>query len=164
MYQRIASRLPKLPFNAAFFVLVFFLSLSSLPAQKRSGPPSINVPDGTSVYRDMAYVKNGHERQKLDLYLPEHGSNLPLIIWVHGGAFRAGDKANYAPPFPIIHGDRDPLVPYQQSVLLKDALQAAGAEVTFYTVEGEGHGKFRDPRVAELTKEFLDRHLKPAGH
>ena len=29
---------------------------------------------------------------------------------------------NDAPPFLIVHGDRDPLVPYQQSVLLDAAL------------------------------------------
>lgn len=28
------------------------------------------IPKGTKVYRDIAYVVNPHERQKLDLYLP----------------------------------------------------------------------------------------------
>ena len=42
--------------------------------------------------RNLSYVTNGHERQKLDLYLPEHGKDLPLIIWIHGGAFRLGSK------------------------------------------------------------------------
>ena len=64
-------------------------------------------------------------------------------------------------PFLIIHGDRDKLVPYQQSVLLKDALEKAGVPVTFYKVEGGGHGWFRDPKVPELTKAFLEQHLKP---
>ena len=45
-----------------------------------------------------------------------------------------------APPFLIVHGDRDPLVPYGQSLLLVDALRAAGVPVTFYTVVGAGHG------------------------
>jgi acetyl esterase/lipase len=38
-----------------------------------------------------------------------------------------------APPFLIVHGNQDPLVPYGQSVLLVEALQKAGVEVTFYT-------------------------------
>jgi acetyl esterase/lipase len=63
-----------------------------------------------------------------------------------------------APPFLIVHGDQDPLVPYQQSVLLAQALQKAGIEVTFYTVEGAGHGDFTDPRVPELTRAFLAKH------
>ena len=44
------------------------------------------------TFQDLAYVTNGHERQKLDLYLPDAGGNLPLLIWVHGGAFRMGSK------------------------------------------------------------------------
>ena len=56
------------------------------------------------------------------------------------------------PPILIIHGDQDKLVPYHQSVSLKDALEAVGATVTFYKVEGGGHGWFRGsegPRVDE---------------
>jgi acetyl esterase/lipase len=42
-------------------------------------------------------VPSGHERQKLDLYLPKDGASLPLIINIHGGAFRAGSKENGVP-------------------------------------------------------------------
>ncbi len=271
------------------------------------------APAGMTVHRDQAYVANGHPRQNLDLYLPSDGTNLPLIIWVHGGAFRMGSKeglefdavpleylalgyavasinyrlsqhalfpaqiedckaavrwlrahaeqfkldanrfgvwgpsagghlaamlgttgavtafevgehlnvssrvqavvdyfgptdflqmddqrtpdgmlhnppdspesqliggaiqehkqrvaqanpityvTNDAPPFLIVHGDRDPLVPYQQSVLLDAALRQAGVPVTFYPVVGAGHGGFTDPRVPELTQAFFTQHLK----
>lgn len=47
---------------------------------------------GTTVLRDISYVTHGHERNKLDLYLPDSDTPLPLIIWVHGGAFRVGSK------------------------------------------------------------------------
>lgn len=60
-----------------------------------------------------------------------------------------------APPFLIIHGDRDPLVPHHQSVLLEAALRAAGVPVQFYTVPGGGHGGFTDPQVFILTQAFL---------
>ena len=269
---------------------------------------------GTTVHRDLAYVANGHARQNLDLYLPSGYPQLPLIIWIHGGAFRMGSKeglefdavpleylalgyavasinyrlsqhalfpaqiedckaavrwlrahaeqykldpnrfgvwgpsagghlaamlgttgaatafevgghldvssrvqavvdyfgptdflqmddqrlpdgqlhnppdspesqliggaiqehrqrvaqanpityvTNDAPPFLIVHGDCDPLVPYQQSVLLDAALRQAGVPVTFYTVVNAGHGGFTDPRVPELTQAFLAQHLKP---
>lgn len=42
-------------------------------------------------------------------------------------------------PFFLAHGHADLLVPYQQSIRLRDALLAAGREVTLYTVEGAGH-------------------------
>jgi len=40
-----------------------------------------------------------------------------------------------APPFLIVHGDRDPHVPHHQSELLEAALKQAGVPVTLYTVK-----------------------------
>ena len=54
--------------------------------------PPPQVPAGATAYRDLAYVTNGQPRQKLDLYLPKDGTNLPLIIWIHGGAWKVGNK------------------------------------------------------------------------
>jgi len=42
-------------------------------------------------------------------------------------------------PFFLAHGNADLVSPYQQSIRLRDALLAAGKEVTLYTVEGAGH-------------------------
>ena len=53
------------------------------------------APPDVRPLRDLAYVENGHARQKLDLYLPastETKALRPLIIWVHGGGWKAGDK------------------------------------------------------------------------
>ena len=56
--------------------------------------PPDRVPEHTKVVRDLAYVQNGHARQKLDLYLPEESAGpFPLIIWVHGGGWQTGSKA-----------------------------------------------------------------------
>jgi acetyl esterase/lipase len=66
------------------------------------------------------------------------------------------------PPFLIVHGDRDLLVPHHQSELLAAALEQAGVPVTFYTVAGGGHGRFSDPKVPELVRAFLAAHLKPS--
>jgi dipeptidyl aminopeptidase/acylaminoacyl peptidase len=64
------------------------------------------------------------------------------------------------PPFLIVHGDRDRVVPLDQSVRLHQALTAAGVESTLYVVKGAGHG-FRDPKADALVREFFDRHLRP---
>lgn len=53
---------------------------------------AVPLPEGTKVFRDLAYVTNGHPRQKLDLYVPGQGGKYPLIIVIHGGAFLGGDK------------------------------------------------------------------------
>ena len=54
-----------------------------------------NLPEGTKVHRNMSYVKDGHERNKLDLYLPDKADGpLPVIVWIHGGAWSGGSKDN----------------------------------------------------------------------
>ncbi|MBM3837629.1 MAG: alpha/beta hydrolase [Verrucomicrobia bacterium] len=275
--------------------------------QGRPTPTQPALPDGARTFRDLEYVPGGHERQKLDLYLPKEGRQLPLLVWVHGGAWRAGSKdtcpalsfvregyvvasINYRlsqhaifpaqiedckaairwlranagqygidadrigvwgssagghlvallgtagdakqfekgehlewssrvqavcdwfgptdftqmnkagssmdhdaadspeshliggpiqnnkektaranpityvsrddPPFLIMHGDRDPLVPMNQSELLEAALKSAGVEVTFHVVKGAGHG-FGGPELTRMVREFFARHLKP---
>src|SRR5262245_16777171 len=51
------------------------------------------LPEGTKVERNLEDVKDGHERNRLDLYLPMKTDNpLPVIIWIHGGGWRAGSK------------------------------------------------------------------------
>jgi len=67
------------------------------------------------------------------------------------------------PPFLIMHGDRDPLVPHNQSELLYAALQKVGAEARLVTLKGAGHGgpEFQAPEAARLVDEFFDRCLGP---
>jgi len=48
--------------------------------------------------------------------------------------------AKTLPVFLIAHGDSDCLVPNQQSQILQQALQAAGATSTFNLIPGAGHG------------------------
>jgi acetyl esterase/lipase len=64
-------------------------------AQERQRPGPRGLPEGAKSYRDLAYLPDGHERHKLDLYLPGKGDGpFPVIVWVHGGASRAGSKDN----------------------------------------------------------------------
>ena len=288
--------------------MIWFVLLTLLPSNRPMSNDA-NSSDHNRVYRDIAYVTDGHQRQKLDLYLPAGDKPAPLVILVHGGAWLGGSKdhephgkyvaqgyavaaINYrlsqhaifpaqiedckaavrwlranaarygidpnrfaavgssagghlvamlgttghmrefdvgenlnvssrvqavvdnfgptdllqmeahrlpggmahdaanspealliggpvqenkdkaaranpityvskdSPPFLIFHGDSDPLVPHHQSELLEAALKKAGVPVTLYTVKGGGHGDFKDPNVATLTRDFLARHLK----
>lgn len=64
----------------AFVVLYFCLCLPASGADHR-------------VISDIEYaIVDGHSL-KLDLHLPE-AKNTPVIVWVHGGAWRAGDKSD----------------------------------------------------------------------
>lgn len=284
-------------------VLMLFLLGTSLSAQDRRAP---RLPDGVKAHLDIAYVADGHERQKLDLYLPAKADGpTPLVIWIHGGAWRAGDKRggpalallekgyavasiNYRlsqhaimpaqiedckaairflrsrakeynlnadrfgvwgssagghlvalvgtsgdvktlegklgnpdhssrvqcvvdwfgptdftkmggghdrpnapesqliggsvqqhkqaasaanpityvsrddPPFLIMHGDKDNVVPLNQSELLHDALKAAGVEVTLEVLKGAGHGgpQFTSPESRQQIEAFFAKHLQ----
>ncbi len=42
----------------------------------------------------IPYAEPKNDRQMLDVYTPTEGKNLPVVIWIHGGAWRAGDKSS----------------------------------------------------------------------
>lgn len=268
------------------------------------------LPGASTIHRDLAYVTEGHERQKLDLYIPTGDGPFPLLVWIHGGAWLGGSKNNppgldvlkrnvaiasinyrlsqhavfpaqiedcksairwlrahaneyeldptrlvvwgasagghlvamlgttgnvdkfdvgehldqssavtavideYGPtdflqmdamdgeigrmdhdaadspesklvggpiqenkhkvknanpityvskddpPFLIVHGDKDPLVAHGQSVILFEALKSAKVVAELYTVNGGGHGGFKDPEVPGKIKTFIAEHLR----
>jgi acetyl esterase/lipase len=64
------------------------------------------------------------------------------------------------PPFLIIHGNKDMVVPYNQSERLSAALKKAKVECYFVTVDGAGHGGFRNPEVQKRERQFFDKHLR----
>lgn len=56
------------------------------------GAPT-GLPPETEFSGDVPYVKNAHERQKLDIAYSKEGAARPLLVWIHGGAYMGGDKA-----------------------------------------------------------------------
>ncbi|MCA9060787.1 MAG: carboxylesterase family protein, partial [Planctomycetaceae bacterium] len=44
--------------------------------------------------RDVPYVQSPHERQVLDIYAPDNARDLPVVFWIHGGGWQAGDKTD----------------------------------------------------------------------
>jgi arylformamidase len=45
------------------------------------------------VYRDLAYGEPKNKFQTLDIFAPAAGKNHPVVIYVHGGGWHSGDKA-----------------------------------------------------------------------
>ena len=66
------------------FVLPFLFLCNGATAQKLTS--------------DIPYVENGHKRHVLDIYTPEEpaGKSLPVMFWIHGGGWQAGDKSDVA--------------------------------------------------------------------
>jgi acetyl esterase/lipase len=51
------------------------------------------VPEGVEAARDIEYARPDGTPLLLDLYVPKDARNpLPLVVWIHGGAWRAGSK------------------------------------------------------------------------
>ncbi|UGY92177.1 alpha/beta hydrolase [Streptomyces gobiensis] len=81
---------------------------------------------------------------------------------------RAASPVTYAgtatpPPFLLIHGTSDSLVPYSQSEVLAEALERVGGEVTLQPVDGADHIFLGVPDVTPIVAEsvaFLARHLR----
>jgi len=56
------------------------------------------------VARDLIYRTVGGRNLTLDLYVPQTakaGDKFPLVVWIHGGAWRSGDK-NQCPAVPLV--------------------------------------------------------------
>ena len=66
------------------------------------------------------------------------------------------------PPFLIIHGTNDRLVPLSQSELLHAALKKANVETELVVLDGAGHGGKEFATEANRAKivAFFDKHLK----
>jgi acetyl esterase/lipase len=64
-------------------------------------------------------------------------------------------------PIFIAHGTKDRLVPFGQSILIYEALRAAGQEVEMVKVRGAAHGgsTFWTDELMDLVDGFLSRHL-----
>ena len=63
--------------------------------------PFLFLSNGAAAQRltpDIPYVENGHKRHVLDIYTPEDpaGKSLPVMFWIHGGGWQAGDKSDVA--------------------------------------------------------------------
>jgi acetyl esterase/lipase len=92
--------------QTAFYLLVVAFAGASNGSAQQKNPEAKAIqppkpPENVKALRDLEYVSGGHERQKLDLYLPEKADGpLPVIVWVHGGAWRVGDK-NFCPALPL---------------------------------------------------------------
>lgn len=57
------------------------------------------LPASVEAVRDLVYARHGARDLQLDLYLPKAraGKPIPGIVFVHGGGWRSGVRANFAP-------------------------------------------------------------------
>ena len=76
------------------FLFLALLLAAPLTALAQPAPKPVALPAGIRMEKDLAYIPDGDPAQKLDLYLPEKSADkpLPLIMHIHGGGWRGGNK------------------------------------------------------------------------
>lgn len=92
-----------MPQTQVVSLLLILLLMGCEPAPSRSSnressppPPAITVETADidlQYHRDVAYGE--HTRQRLDLFQPVQDDPTALIIFIHGGRFMVGDKADF---------------------------------------------------------------------
>ena len=53
-----------------------------------------SVAQAQNLKSNIQYANPGHKRQVLDIYTPDDARNLPVVFWIHGGGWQAGDKTS----------------------------------------------------------------------
>jgi acetyl esterase/lipase len=90
-----------------------------------------DVPTQNATYSSdnlVLYIGQGGDGHVLDAQIASTTANPVTYI------------TSSAPPFLIFHGNQDRLVSPSQTLILHNALAAAGARSTRYVVDGAGHG------------------------
>lgn len=71
-------------------------AVSQRKAKGNRPGPGQRIPGTVRVWRDLDYAGTENPRQALDLYLPgdevKTEGKLPLLVFIHGGAWQAGSK------------------------------------------------------------------------
>ncbi len=74
-----------------FSPVLFMMLLCPLSCRGLESAPAFSE---SKILQDIPYGED--DRNKMDVYLPSHAKNAPVIFMVHGGAWRIGDKASKA--------------------------------------------------------------------
>jgi acetyl esterase/lipase len=78
--------------NRRTFLLASAATIAFLPGISFAAEAPGKRSETPREFKDIAYVEGGHEQQRLDIYLPTNPAPHPLIVYVHGGAWRGGSK------------------------------------------------------------------------
>ncbi|MEJ0101917.1 MAG: alpha/beta hydrolase [Bacteroidota bacterium] len=80
--------------NTSHYSLSFvFLLFAFLQTNAQSSRVQNIFPAGTIIHSNLSYANDTHKKHLLDIYLPPKSTGkLPLVVWIHGGAWMLNDK------------------------------------------------------------------------
>lgn len=89
-----------------------------------------------TLHSNIPYIENGHERHVLDIYTfgKTEENGLPVMFWIHGGGWQAGDKSDVALKpkvliergFVFVSTNYRLLPDVEMDVLIRDVAQSLG--------------------------------------
>jgi acetyl esterase/lipase len=104
----------------------------------------------TTLTRNIEFAKVGDVSLKLDLYVPSGTVKAPLIVYVHGGAWRAGDKEDMPLGALVEKGFAVASVNYRLSgdARFPAMVHDIKAAIRFLRAHGKKHGLSETSRIA----------------
>jgi len=132
--------------SAVQAVMAWYPPTDLLNWRKHFGQCGISDEQANSVLQCMLPLLGGSVEQR-----PGEALLASPLTHVHAGV----------PPFLLVHGKADNVVPYPQSLELADAIRRAGGRADVHLVEGAGHGGplFDTVEQSQLIAGFFRRHL-----
>jgi acetyl esterase/lipase len=117
--------------------------------------------EGERVEKDIAYSDAGGDRTRLDVYAPGEGTGHPVVIWIHGGAWQIGDKANVQAKPKAFNGQGYVLVSinyrFHPAVTYKEQAGDIAEAIRWVHEHARDHGG--DPRCIFLMGHSAGAHL-----
>jgi acetyl esterase/lipase len=105
------------------------MALAGCTASARPKTSSTPKASGGQTIYDVAYA-NASPAERLDVYLPAAKTRpAPLVVWVHGGGWRVGDKSS------IVHG-YDPSAVLPSPAKCNDVVQVQAPDVVALNAKG----------------------------
>jgi len=101
------------------------------------------------IHKDIVYDRAGDRDLLLDLYLPAGDGPHPLVVWVHGGGWRRGSKANPQALWLTGHGFAVASIAYRLSGVAKFPAQIEDAKSAIRFLRANSRAYHIDPdRIA----------------
>jgi acetyl esterase/lipase len=111
-----------------------------------------------AILRDVEFARVGEQALKLDLHLPQRTAHAPLIVWVHGGAWRSGSRRDMPLGKLVEEGHAVASVDYRLSIQAKFPAQIHDLKAAIRFLRGHGE-EWRLP-----TKTILIAGDSAGGH
>lgn len=120
------------------------------------GPTDLAAMNGTAddedyAISDIQYILNGLCGGDMSRY-SEVAYKMSPVNYV--------EKGKDVPSFLLLHGDADPIVPFEQMLLLYDKMVACNYDVEAWQIEGAEHeGTFWSQNVYDIIAEFIKKNV-----